>query len=317
MNADSSVPRSDESAFLVPVRPPFDLWLTVSALRRLPHSLLYPLVEDELRFVAALSTGARLLGVHMDSSGATSHALQCRALDGPMSDAEIEEARRLVAWMLNVDCDLAPLLARVEGEEALLALARRLEGMKPPRFASLWEAFCQIVPFQLVSLQAAVATLNRFVDALGPRIEHDGQVYLGAPTPEQVVAAETSQMRACGLSVAKIQTLRGLAERAIAGELDGAVFERLSDAESIARLTRLPGIGPWSAQVALLRGLGRLSVFPAGDSGATRALRQLLADSAHPDAEAAALLGRLGEWRGYLYFMLLGRRLLAAPNEAS
>jgi DNA-3-methyladenine glycosylase II len=241
-------------------------------------------------------------------------ALECAALDGSLSGADVARARALVEWMLSVQRDLAPLQALVVDDPTLAPLAQRLAGMKPPRFPSLWQTFCQIVPFQQVSLGAAVATLNRFVMALGPICVSDGRSYWGVPTPERVLEAAISELRACGLSAAKAQTLRGLAERALAGELDAAALDGLSDEAAIAHLTRMPGIGRWSAQVALLRGLGRLSVFPAGDSGAARGLRELFPQHEQPEAEARALLDRLGEWRGYLYFMLLGRRLLAATQ---
>lgn len=304
-------------AFSVPVRAPFDLRLTVGALRRLPSSALYPLVGDELRLLAPLPSGHRLLSVRAVTPNAPIAELHCFALDGALGVADVAEAQRLIARLLGVQRNLTPLLALVEDDPDLSPLATRLAGMKPPRFLSLWEAFCQIVPFQLVSLSAAVATLNRFVTAFGPSCEYDGRAYWGLPTPASVLSAETSQLRACGLSVAKMQTLRGLAERALAGELEAEAYEEAPDAEVIAALTRIPGIGPWSAQVALLRGLGRLSVFPAGDSGATRGLRELFSQRKHPDAAASALLDRLGDWRGYLYFMLLGRRLLASEFTTS
>ena len=301
---------SDASA--IALTPPFDLRLTVGALRRLPQSALYSLVGEELRLVAELATGPRLLAARVGGE----QTLIVSALDGPLSVAETQEARTLLARMLSAERDLAPLWARLEAEPALAPLAQRLAGLKPPQFATLWQTFLQIVPFQQVSLSAAVATLNRVVRALGPQIVHEGQPYWGAPTPERLLAAETSALRATGLSAAKIRTLRGLAERALTGELIAERFDALPDDAAVARLSELPGIGPWSAQVTLLRGLGRLSVFPAGDAGATRALRELLAETgaqtdAPPEVWASALLERLGEWRGYLYFVLLGRRLLA------
>lgn len=314
MNADASHLATHGAPLLIPVRAPFDLRMTVSALRRLPHAALYPLIGEEWRFVAPLPSGHRLLAVrpHATDDG----PLLCAALDGALSDEDAAAASGLVAWMLSVQRDLTPLHALVADDATLGPLAQRLAGMKPPRFASLWEAFCQIVPFQQVSLGAAIATLNRFVMALGPECAYDGQRYWGVPTPQRTLEASAEELRACGLSAAKARTLRGLAEHALAGDLDAVAFAALADEAAIARLTRLPGIGRWSAQVALLRGLGRLSVFPAGDSGAARGLRDLFPQHAQPDAAAQALLERLGDWRGYLYFLLLGRRLLAAQSEA-
>ncbi len=295
---------------LIPVREPFNLRLTVGALRRLPSSRVYRLVGDEFRFLAPLRAGHCLLAVR-----ASSGALHCDALAGPLDRAQAEEAQSLVGWMLGVDRDLSPVMDIVREDHVLGPLAQRLIGMKPPRFASLWEAFCQIVPFQQVSLSAAISALNRMSQALGPQCVYAGERYVGIPQPQTMLDADIAILRQCGLSAAKIQTLRGLAERALAGELDGHAFKDVSDDEVIAQLTKIPGIGPWSAHVALLRGLGRLSVFPSGDAGAIRSLREVYAQSERPDDVARETLSRLGAWRGYLYFMLLGRRLLAMDSS--
>ncbi len=307
---------SGQEMFVVAVRGAFDLGLTVGVLRRLPTSALYPLSGGELRFVARLPSGHRLIAVRAPEPGMAVDTLECVALDGALNLDEQQAARLAVGRMLGVERDLEPLWALFAGEPELDALAQRLAGMKPPRFLSLWEGFCQIVPFQQVSLSAAVATLNRFVAALGPRIRYDGLEYWGIPAPERVLAADNAELRACGLSAVKSQTLRRLAELELAGELTSSAFDAMPDEVAITRLTRIQGIGPWSAQVALLRVLGRLSVFPSGDSGAARGLRELLAQSEQPEIAASALLARMGDWRGYLYFMLLGRRLLATAQDA-
>lgn len=294
---------------LIPVREPFDLRLTVGALRRLPSSRLYRLVGDEFRFLAPLYSGHLLLSVR-----ASSGALECVALDCSLDRIQAEEAQALVGWMLGADRDLSPVMEIVHDDYELGPLAQRLVGMKPPRFASLWEAFCQIVPFQQVSLSAAISVLNRLTEALGPRCEVDGERYVGIPQPQTLLGADVSILRQCGLSAAKIQTLRGLAERALDGALEARAFAGVSDDGVLLQLTKIPGIGPWSAHVAMLRGLGRLSVFPSGDAGAIRSLREVYAQSARPDDVARETLARLGDWRGYLYFMLLGRRLLALTD---
>jgi DNA-3-methyladenine glycosylase II len=86
-------------------------------------------------------------------------------------------------------------------------------------------------------------------------------------------------------------------------------IERLGTGDALKKLVELPGIGPWSAAVVLLRGFGRLEVFPPGDSGAKRGLNSLLrlrsAGALEPVVE------RFGDCRGYLYFCALGASLLA------
>jgi DNA-3-methyladenine glycosylase II len=73
-------------------------------------------------------------------------------------------------------------------------------------------------------------------------------------------------------------------------------------------LVALSGIGPWSASVILLRGLGRLDVFPPGDVGAVRGLTRLMGLPDGPSLDR--IVERFGDRKGYLYFFSLGKALL-------
>lgn len=298
----------DEQAFELSAVAPFDLAQTVAALRRRPHSLTDTLVEDEYRRVLLLVGRERLLGVRQVAPD----RVRVRALDGPLAEDERQEAAALVTRVLGLDVDLAPVRAIAREDAGIRALAAGLAGLKPPRYPSLWVTFASVVPYQQVSLESGVAVMNRVIAALGTPHEREGIVYYGFPRPERLLAAEPDALRGCGLSAAKVRTLTALAERIVAGELTEEQLEALSDAEAEERLRALPGIGPWSAHLVLLRGFRRLAIFPAGDSGATRNLRLFLGvpESEVPHA-SAALLERLGPYRGYLYFLLLGRSLLA------
>ena len=92
--------------------------------------------------------------------------------------------------------------------------------------------------------------------------------------------------------------------------------------QALHALMELPGIGPWSAALVLLRGFGRLDVFPPGDVGAARGLGPLLQLDQHMSIDRA--VERFGDRRGYLYFCGLGASLLArglirpaAPEQRS
>lgn len=301
----------------LPALAPFDLALTVAALRRRPQSLTDALVDGEFRRVLLLAGEERLLGVRQVSA----ECVRVRALDGPLVGAACGEAAALVTRMLGLNVDLAPLRALARTEAALGALAEGLGGLKPPRYSSLWVTFASVVPYQQVSLESGVATMNRVIAALGTPHLVDGAVYYGFPTARRVIEVEPDVLRSCGLSTAKVHTLRLIAERILSGELTEEQLASLPNDAAEERLRALPGIGPWSAQLVLLRGLRRLAVFPAGDSGATRNLRLFLgAPPEDVERISAALLERMGAFRGYLYYLLLGRSLVArglvAPSSA-
>jgi DNA-3-methyladenine glycosylase II len=183
--------------------------------------------------------------------------------------------------------------------------------MKPPRYPDLWTTLVGVVPYQQVSLEAGQAISNRMIADIGSRAMYNNTVYYNYPTAEQFLQASDEQTRAWGLSVAKVRTLRSGAEAVLSGAIREDELVSLDDDAAIARLTQLHGIGRWSAQVILLRGLGRLSAFPLGDSGAQRAFKAIFGwEAGEVDARRTELLAALSEWRGYLYFVLLGTRLL-------
>ena len=178
--------------------------------------------------------------------------------------------------------------------------------MRPPRFAGLFEAFARVVPFQQLSLEAGVAIVARLVTKFGEYLEHDGRRFHAFPTAQAIAGARLAPLRACGLSARKAQTLRGLARAIETGSLTEEQISSMSTQEALGTLIELPGIGPWSAALVLLRGLGRIDVFPPGDVGAMRGLRALMHRSPH--APFDRLIERFGEHRGYLYFCALGAR---------
>lgn len=113
-----------------------------------------------------------------------------------------------------------------------------------------------------------------------------------------------SALRALGFSARKAATILDLAQAAARGEFDLDRFEQLDDEAIIRSLVQRRGIGRWSADYVLLRGLGRLHVFPHTDIGALNGLRNFLAASGLDDNPAQAL----ARWKpdaGILYFHLL------------
>jgi len=116
------------------------------------------------------------------------------------------------------------------------------------------------------------------------------------PTPQEVLDSDPEQLRAAaGLSRAKLSYLRSLAEHVLHGELELARLDELSDAQVIAELTAVRGIGAWSAHMFLIFQLERPDVLPTRDLGIRRAVPPAYDLPALP---AAAELTRLAEpWR--------------------
>lgn len=291
----------------LPATTPFDLQQTVAALRRRPNQLAEALIDGEYRRVVTIDGRERLVSVRQSAQD----CVAVRTLDAPLSPNEQDSVASVIQRMLGLNFDMAPLHAALAFDERLSRLAHQIAGMKPPRFDTLWHTFICIVPFQQVSVDAGTSMLNRLILRFGINLEHDGHVYHGFPSAQSIRDATYDEMRACGLSQAKIRTLQYVAAQITAGAISEAEIEALDDVEAVDRLIQLPGIGVWSAQIILLRGFRRLNFFPSGDSGAARGLRSLFDLPANKVEDALTpLLDRLGPWRGYLYYMILAHKLM-------
>ena len=289
------------------IQGPFHLEATVRILQRRPANRVD--VWDRNRYQRVLTTadGPVLIEVH-NRGTITDPDVRFSVQAGNPSAATRVWLEQTARRVLGLDQHPASWQTVAEAELRLRATALALRGMRPPRFAGLFEAFASVVPFQQLSLDAGIAIMGHLTDRFGEPLEHEGHRYRAFPTARTVATARLEALRRCGLSRGKAQSLRYLAKAIESGELTEAAIAGMSTGLALKHLVDLPGIGPWSAGVVLLRGFGRLDVFPPGDVGALRGLRALLHLRAGQSLDP--VVKRFGDQRGYLYFCALGASLL-------
>ena len=297
--------------FLLPCAPPYRLDLTVAVLRRTPLNLVDVLAADG-RYLRAFDgpDGPRVCVAYQPPSASILHvALYQPKVTNNERNVPNTELRQRISQVLGTAVDLSGFYAVAANVPELAPLVAQARGVKPPRYPSLWEALCNAVAFQQLSLEAAIATMRRVIAHCStPLAFGDTQLY-PFPTPTTFRDTDPVVLRSLGLSARKVRTLQEAADLLLAGQLTAEKLESLPTAEAMAQLALLQGIGPWTAAVVMLRGFGRLDVFPAGDSGARRNLRGLRGAAAGEPADGEEILAALGPWRGMLYFHLLLWRL--------
>jgi DNA-3-methyladenine glycosylase II len=286
----------------LPVIEPYRLDLTVSVLRRLSTNLVDVLTPDGA-YLRVLGDARRPVLVRVSYQQRNAIFV---TLEGERRAHE--RALETVQRMLGTDRTLQEFDRGAARIPWLRPLALRMRGVKPPRYPTLWEACVNAIVFQQVSIHAASAILRRYVVTLGSSLElREGPTLHAFPDAEVTLRAKDDVLRAAGLSTNKIAALRRVAETLVSGTLDERMLKERSSVEAAAMLRSIKGIGPWTATVVLLRGLGRLDVFPKNDSGVAGSLA-FAGDSL---AEIESVLDLLGSQRGMLYYHLLLARLEA------
>ena len=199
------------------------------------------------------------------------------------TEADILEGSR---WLARAEPRFAHAL-EVAGTPPL----RRREG----GFPSLLRTICA----QQLSVAAADSVWRRLCE----RGAHDARVLAGLSEDE---------LRSCGLSRPKIRYARAIAE----ADLDYGALARLPEDEAIASLTRLPGIGVWTAEIYLMFSVGRADVFAPGDLALQEAARLLFGLPERPDEKALRRrAGGWSPWRGVAARLLWSYYRVAKQRE--
>ena len=320
MGAAARVPdagRPGRATRRLPVAGPFRLDLTAWALRRRARNRMDIWDGAYRRTLVIDSRPMSVTVTQPDRRDASFLRIVVESAAVDLTRSRVAEAIRLVGAMLGTGVDLGPFYRLARADPDLAPLAKAFRGLRPPRFPSLFEALANAVACQQLSLEVGIELLDRMTAAYGDV----AAVPAGPrpfPRPEAVAELRPADLRALGFSVQKSRAIIGLAEADASGRIAAMDLDHLDDAAASAALQGLAGIGRWSAEYALLRGLGRLGVYPGDDVGARNKLRSFLGLAGSLDYEA---IGRLtARWRPYagmVYFHLLLDGLAARGQLSS
>ncbi|MCH7552097.1 DNA-3-methyladenine glycosylase 2 family protein [Patescibacteria group bacterium] len=140
-----------------------------------------------------------------------------------------------------------------------------LEDIAPQKSSEYFNSLCREIVAQQLGSGAVHAIVGRF-NNLFPQKK---------PKPSYIVAIQEEELRKCGMSWAKARYIKDLAQKVITREVVLSKLSSLSDEEVIIELTKIKGIGPWTAEMFLMFSLGREDVFSFGDLGLKNAMKKL------------------------------------------
>lgn len=212
----------------------------------------------------------------------------------------------IVERMLGLRADLSDFY-RFAGQDTRLApLAERFRGMRPPRFPTVFETLINGIACQQMSLTLGIRLLTRLSQDHGLAWREGATPGHAFPRPEDLAGLRPEALRPLGFSHQKSRAMIEAAQAVCDGQLDLESLVEVSDEEAVERLEQLRGVGRWTAEYVLLRGLGRWHIFPGDDVGARNSLTRWLKLRKPLDYQRVRRV--MARWKGYgglIYFHLL------------
>lgn len=299
-------PSTGESALahvqflLYPVLP-FRLDLTVWALRRRPSNGIDR--WDGATYSRVLVVDDHPILVAVTPQGP---ALEVTLTGTQVSITVQSHVTAVLERLLGFRRDLHEFYACAAHDRRLNGLMRRFSGLKPPRLPTVFEALLNGITCQQLSLTVGMLLLSRLAQCCGLAVLG----FHACPRPEDLVGVSPEQLRRLGYSRQKSRAILDLAHACVERTIDVEAWAELNDTDAVTRLMELRGVGRWTAEYALLRGLGRTHIFPGDDVGARNNLQRWLHRSKSMDYQAVRrALARWKPYCGLIYFHLLLDRL--------
>ena len=211
-------------------------------------------------------------------------------------------ARKILTSIFNLDFDL-----RYFYEDRIMSkLTLKLCGLNSPTTPTFFEAIVSSIIEQQISLKATRSIETRMIKEFGDMLQLDGKTYYSFPTPETISNLEREDLRGSGLSFRKAEYVIGLSKSIEENNLDLNELKTKNTSEIISELLKIRGIGVWTAELAVIRGLHRLVALPADDIGLRKVVSHYYNNDKPVSADELRRIAKgWGKWSGLAAFYLV------------
>lgn len=216
-------------------------------------------------------------------------------------------AEETIRFIFNLNFDLYSFYKDVENDPAMNQISQQLYGLKNPTTPTVFESLVDSIVEQQISIKVAHTLEERIVKKFGETLTVDGNTHFAYPTPQSIAAASISEVQQVGLSMRKAEYIQNAAQLIADGKLDLEGMKHEKDPERIiAELDEIKGIGVWTAELTMLRGMQKLDALPADDLGIRRVISTYYCGGKPINAAEAREIAKVwGRWKGLAAFYLI------------
>jgi DNA-3-methyladenine glycosylase II len=226
-------------------------------------------------------------------------------------------AADVVRLLFNLEFNLPEFYEQTKNDAILSKITKRLYGLRSPSTQFAFEALIDSIVEQQISLKVAHAFESRIIKKWGDAVNFEDEVFYVFPTPKSLAKATQKELREVGLSERKAEYVRNAASLIVNGKLNLESLKQKESNEIIEELDKIKGVGVWTAEFTLLRGMQHLDALPADDLG----LRRLIAHFYCKEKEITSgqtreIAKNWGTWKGFAAYYLIVAEIVGLEPDA-
>ncbi len=288
--------------FFIEPKPPFNFGLITSLYSRFPAQCVD--LYSRGTYERVLRDKDKLFLIRVKSVGSVERPkLQVEVFP---KGARKNFTKDQVRWILGTDEEIKGLYKIALADKKFATIIENLYGLRAPRTPTVFEALIIALTEQQIALPVAIALRKKLVERYGKSLGFEGEKYFAFPEPEVLAQVKPKEIRKLGLSVRKAEYIIDVSQKVAGGELD---LEKMKDWEMervLETLTKIRGLGPWTVEYMMCRGMGKYEALPANDMGLRISLTKFLGKKERvSEKEVRKFLDHFGKDKGYAAFYLI------------
>ena len=261
------------------------------------------------KFSQVLKINGRLTLIQLASVGTIDQpkiGIEIRS-NNPITSQDKQKTKEAITFIFNLDFNLNSFYNELKNEHIIYKIAQQLYGLKNPTTPTVFEGLMDSIVEQQISLKVAYTIEDRLIKKFGETLTLNDETYYAYPTAQNIANVKINELKGCGLSERKAQYLQGAAQLIVDGKLDLEHLKTKQNSDEIlSALDAIRGIGVWTAELTMLRGMQKLDALPADDLGVRSVISSYYCGGKPIKKEEARQIAKSwGTWKGLAAFYLI------------
>ncbi|WP_433750767.1 DNA-3-methyladenine glycosylase family protein [Falsibacillus pallidus] len=278
---------------IIPVPPDFNYEECLVFLGRSDSEVLH-VIEGNVIF-KAFEWNKELYLMEISWNG---HSLEAVIVEGKVSDDVCQYINDYIIEWFDLERDLDRFYDLMQSDPILQTISGRYDGLRIIGIPDLFEALTWAVMGQQISLKFAYTLKKRFVESFGQKVIYKGRHYWTYPSIQTIAILDLEPLRALQFTSRKAEYIIGIAKHIQQGNLSKKKLLCLRDFDRMhLELTKIRGVGAWTADYVLMKCLLQPEAFPITDAGLHNAIKNIT--NMHRKPELAEIKSWSKNWEGW------------------